>query len=103
MEELVVLDGLEKSAEYMCSDDWKKRFIAEYAQLVTRIDKLLDYLWEEDLEDSEKDSCPTGLLAMQLDKMGEYQQLLEIRAEIYGIDLNQEIYNLNGKKIEESF
>lgn len=103
MEELVVLDSLEKSAEYMCSDDWKKRFIAEYAQLVTRIDKLLDYLWEEDLEDSEKDSCPAGLLSMQLDKMGEYQQLLEIRAEIYGIDLNQEIYNLNGEKIEKSF
>ena len=40
---------------------------------------------------------------MQLDKMGEYQQLLEIRAELYGIDLNQEIYSLNGEKIEESF
>ncbi len=101
MEELVVLDSLEKSAEYMCSDDWKKRFIAEYAQLVTRIDKLLDYLWEEDSND--EDPCPTGILSMQLDRMGEYQQLLEIRAQIYGIDLNQEIYNLNGKEIEKSF
>lgn len=95
MEEFVVLDDLRKSTEYMNSDDWKKRFIAEYAQLVTRIDRLLSVLWEEDEEAQKKLNCPMNLLSMQIDKMSEYQQILEIRAELYGIDLDEEILKLN--------
>lgn len=95
MEEFVVLDDLKKTTEYMNSDDWKKRFIAEYAQLVTRIDRLLSVLWEEDEEAQKKLNCPMNLLSMQLDKMSEYQQILEIRAELYGINLDEEISKLN--------
>lgn len=95
MEEFVVLDNLQKSVDYMLSDDWKERFISEYAQLVTRINRLLDVLWEWTEEEQKKLNCPMGLLSMQIDKMAEYQQILEIRAELYGINLNEELNKLN--------
>lgn len=96
MEEYIVLDTLKNSTNYMNSDDWKKRFIAEYAQLVTRIDKLLDIFWEDDEEEKiETFDCPKELLSLQIDKMNDYRQILDIRAEIYGIDMNEEILKLN--------
>ena len=97
MEEFVVLDKLENSSEYMASDDWKKRFIAEAAQLETRINSLLEYLWnsEDNGENKDPSGCPLSLLALQVDKMSEYSRMLGIRADIYGIDLQDEIKKLN--------
>ena len=92
--EFVSLKDLKLSVDYMLSDDWKERFIAEYAQLVTRIDNLLDVLWEDSEEEV---PGPTGILSLQVDKMSEYRHILEIRAEIYGIDLDEEVRKLNEK------
>ena len=92
------LESLELSVEYMLSDDWKKRFIAEYAQLVTRLDALECFFWDTEDGILKNRDCPSGLLSLQIDRMIEYKQILEIRAEIYGIDLLDEIQKLNGYK-----
>ena len=93
------LESLQLSVEYMLSDDWKKRFIAEYAQLVTRLGALEESLyWDTEDDIPQNLDCPFGLLSLQIDKMLEYKQILEIRAEIYGINLFDEIQKLNGYK-----
>lgn len=88
------LQSLELSVEYMLSDDWKKRFIAEYAQLVSRLDALESLFWDTEDDIPKNLNCPSGLLSLQMDRMIEYIQILEIRAEIYGIDLFDEIQKL---------
>ena len=88
------LTSLDKSVGYMVSHDWKKRFIAEYAQLVTRIESLLDVLWASE-EDQAVLECPVELLAMQVDAMSEYRRFLEIRADLYKINLSEEVEKLN--------
>lgn len=95
MDEYITLDDLKNSVDYMCSEDWKQRFIAEYAQLVTRLDSLLETMYEEEWEDTKLLDCPTGILDMQVDKMEAYRQILEIRAELYGINLTYEVEKLN--------
>lgn len=97
MEEFIYLDKLEYANEYMTSKDWKKRFIAEYAQLETRINRLLEYLWENENTLTDESGCPLSLLSLQLDKMAEYSSLLKIRADFYGIDIQEEIKKLNAK------
>ena len=93
-DESYTLTDMKNSVDYMLSDDWKQRFIAEYAQLVTRIEKIIDVVWyEESIDNAVK--CPFGLLDLQVDKMTEYKQILEIRADIYGIDLEAEVNKLN--------
>ena len=42
-DESYTLTDMKNSVDYMLSDDWKQRFIAEYAQLVTRIEKIYDF------------------------------------------------------------
>ena len=91
-EDFVELEDLRSSIAPMTSDDWKQRFIAEYAQLVTRIGRLLDVLWSDD---DRQLFCPPELLNMQYEVMNEYRRFLEIRADIYGIDLEKEIEKLN--------
>lgn len=91
-DESYTLTDMKNSVDYMLSDDWKQRFIAEYAQLVTRIEKIIDIVWDEESVDN---AGPLGLLDLQVDKMTEYKQILEIRADIYGIDLEAEITKLN--------
>ena len=88
------LEKLENSIEYMISSDWKKRFIAEYAQLITRLDRLLISIWDTEEGYSIFD-CPAGLLEMQVEAMRKYVEILEIRAELYGIDLEKEVEKLN--------
>jgi hypothetical protein len=93
-EDYIGLDDLKNSIAPMTSDDWVQRFIAEYAQLVTRINSLLEILFESE-EDRIAFNCPVGLLDMQYEAMDEYKKILEIRADIYGIDLEKEIEKLN--------
>lgn len=95
------LESLELSVEYMLSDDWKKRFIAEYAQLVTRLAALESVFWYAEDDTSQNLDCPSGLLSLQIDRMIEYKQILEIRAEIYGINLFDEIEKLNRQETGE--
>jgi len=91
-EDYMGLDDLSKTIRMMTSDDWKQRFIAEYAQLVTRIDKLLDYIYDADTIAL---NCPVELLNMQLEAMNEYEKILEIRATLYGIDLSKELEKMD--------
>ena len=80
----------------MLSEDWKDRFIAEYLQLETRIERLFNYLYEIEINDAPHE-CPLGLLSLQLEKMSEYSNILGIEAELYGIDIYEEAEKLNKK------
>ena len=82
----------------MCSDDYKARFMAEYYQTKIRYEKLkkfntkieaarnTQYCSPKEVE-MPKHDCPDELLREQQSVMGSYLHLLELRAEIEGIDL----------------
>ena len=81
------------------SDDYKERFQAEYLQLKLRAESLKKLLnrWEayyNSNSDTElekwlgfKPNCSKDLLERQLRCMYNYLEILEIRAEIEGIEL----------------
>lgn len=74
----------------MCSIDYKDRFVAEYQQLRIRYDKLSEMVskyisGELDFELQ----CSIDVLKKQLVVMGEYLDVLRIRAEIEGITLTK--------------
>lgn len=89
---------LKDTIEMMTNIDYKERFKAEYYQTKVRYEKLkklntkieaygsMPYdkrkLNEEPIHD-----CPYELLRDQQRIMGEYLHILEVRAEIEGIDL----------------
>ncbi len=92
---------LEHLVELMESENYRDRFVAEYIQLKQRHEKLkrfntkieaatrtqhLDNGVDEPLHD-----CPAGLLREQQAAMGEYLHLLEVRAVIEDIDLEDAI------------
>lgn len=84
-------------------EDWKKRLVEEYAQLHDRYEKLRAFnnkrevkgYFEEYREPrtpeekaaARKECHVTELLKAQQHTMGEYLHLLELRAELEGIDL----------------
>lgn len=97
MEEQPILKDMGSTVDYMLSSNWKERFIAEYVQLRSRIDKLVDSLWECE-EDSDKIcGCPMQLMDLQAEKMNEYLRILSIRANMYDINIDEEIKKLNEK------
>ena len=92
---------LEHLVELMQSENYQDRFVAEYIQTKQRLEKLkhfntkieaatrtqhLDNGVDEPLHD-----CPAGLLREQQAAMGEYLHLLEVRAVIEDIDLEDAI------------
>ena len=88
---------LEDTVEPMLSDDYKERFKAEYYQLKIRYEKLKRFNTKitaahrmvcshRPLEEPKHD-CPADLLIEQQCAMEHYLHVLEIRAEIEGIDL----------------
>lgn len=80
---------LADTVELMTSDDYKKRFIAEYLQTKIRYDKLHKALVKYEAGTLHyKFTCPVEILRGQTYHMGEYLTQLEIRAEIEGIDLD---------------
>jgi hypothetical protein len=72
----------------MQSDDYKERFIAEYYQTKIRYDKLHKMIvkYEANTLNFEP-KCPIELLMEQAEYMGKYLYILEVRAEIEGIEL----------------
>ena len=88
---------LKDTIEMMNSDDYKERFKAEYYQTKIRYEKLkklntrieaADMVkFERNQIEMPKHDCPWHLLRDQQTKMGEYLHLLEVRAEIEGIEL----------------
>lgn len=72
----------------MTSDDYERRFIAEYYQAKIRYDKLdrMTVKYEAGTLDF-KPKCSLELLLKQKAIMGNYLRTLKIRAEIEGITL----------------
>ena len=72
------------------NEDYKVRFVKEYKELKERYGKLHKMIVKAEAEtlDFEPD-CPLDLLKQQAKAMGEYLHILEIRAEIERIDINE--------------
>lgn len=79
---------LNETIEMMNSEDYKKRFCAEYWQTKIRYEKLhrMTIRYEAGTLDFTPD-CPLALLKEQKAAMGNYLHALEVRAEIEKIDL----------------
>lgn len=79
---------LEMTKDMMTDKDYKTRFYAEYWQTKIRYDKLHRMLvkWEAETLNFTP-TCPKELLKEQASYMGNYLRMLEIRAEIEGVDL----------------
>lgn len=68
--------------------EWQTRFRIEYSELKERYNKLHKMLVKYDAGTLEfKPSCPIELLRKQKAAMGEYLNILEIRAEIEKVTL----------------
>ena len=106
MKERILRMGLTDTVELMESDDYKDRFVAEYCQTKIRYEKLkafnnkieaarrVSYNAYECKQKSivePKHDCPKDLLIEQQGIMGQYLHILEVRAEIEGIDLEESI------------
>ena len=77
---------LSDTIDLMNSTDWEDRFVAEYNQLVIRLNKL-----EDSLNNPPKfinDEIAKALLMKQYDAMQLYKLCLEKRAVLAEIDLN---------------
>ena len=79
---------LKHTSAWMESDDYIKRFLAEYHQTKIRYEKLhrMCVKYEAGTLDFTP-KCPIDLLKEQKKNMGLYLNRLEVRAEIEGIDL----------------
>ena len=79
---------LKDTVEMMGSDDYKERFVAEYAQLKIRYKKLYAVLEKYAADKLDfKPTCPIEILYEQLDHMEAYLRVLETRAKYEGIEL----------------
>ena len=79
---------LEMTKAMMTDADYKTRFCAEYWQTKIRYDKLHRMLVKLDAGTLDfTPTCPKALLTEQASYMGNYLRVLEIRAEIEGVDL----------------
>lgn len=82
---------MEMSKDMMTNDDYKIRFAAEYWQTKIRYDKLHRMLVKLEAGTlSFEPTCPKALLTEQASYMGNYLRILEIRAEMEGVDLFDE-------------
>ena len=83
-----MIKDLQETVYAMTSDDYKQRFIAEYAQVVIRANKLVDVIngyFNETLDF--KLECSIWMLIEQYVIMKYYIEILQKRAEIENIDL----------------
>lgn len=82
------IEGLKDTIVYMVNSDYKKRFIAEYAQLYIRCRKLEDMLAVWDAGNlSFTPTCPREMYDQQLEYMNGYLQILVERARIEDVEL----------------
>lgn len=72
------------------NEDYKVRFVKEYKELKERYGKLHKMIVKAEAGtlDFEPD-CPLDLLKQQAKAMGEYLHVLEIRAEIEKVNINE--------------
>lgn len=80
---------LSETVEMMNSADYKERFKAEYAQLIIRYYGLRNMLekWDNGTLEFEP-TCPRSTYNIQTKAMEEYIAILEARAAIEGIVLD---------------
>ena len=79
---------LKDTVEMMGSDDYKERFVAEYAQLKIRYKKLYAVLEKYAADKLDfKPTCPIEILYEQLDHMEAYLNILKIRADYEDVEL----------------
>lgn len=91
------MNDLRLTVTNMVSGDYKERFIAEYWQTKIRYDRLKKFVAKLEAADisrfgskpyeEPKHDCPLKLLQDQLDVMGKYLHILEIRTVLENIDL----------------
>ncbi len=82
---------LKDTVTMMLSDDYKKRFIAEYCQLKIRYKKLYAVLEKHAADKLDfKLSCPDEILYQQLDHMEAYLKVMKVRAGYENIVLPNE-------------
>ena len=93
------MKDLKQTIELMSSKDYKDRFIAEYWQTKIRYERLKAFNTKIEaahevnshrlgrIMEEPKHDCPGSMLRHQQQIMGEYLHILEVRAEIEGIDL----------------
>ena len=76
------------TVEFMLSNDYKERFISEYYQTEIRYNKLHEMIvrYEANTLNFEP-KCSIDILKKQASYMGDYLYMLEVRAEIEGIEL----------------
>lgn len=76
------------TVELMASDDYKQRFKAEYYQTEIRYNKLHEMIvrYEANTLNFEP-KCSIDIFKKQASYMGDYLYMLEVRAEIEGIEL----------------
>ena len=80
------------TVEMMNSSDYKKRFKAEYAQLVIRYYGLKNMLEKWDNGTLEfKPTCPRSTYNLQIKAMTDYIAVLEARAVMENVDLDDVI------------
>lgn len=81
---------LADTCKQMVSPDYKERFKAEYIQLKNRLEGLTRMCdkWDKN-ELNFKPTCPRQIYDEQMKAMKEYKRILERRAEMEKVDLNQ--------------
>lgn len=81
---------LADTCKQMISPDYKERFKAEYIQLKNRLEGLTRMCdkWDKN-ELNFKPTCPRQIYDEQMKAMKEYKRILEKRAEMEKVDLNQ--------------
>lgn len=90
---------LKDTISMMNSEDYKERFKAEYLQTKMRYEKLKAFntkiqaahetLYRKKEIEMPKHDCPESLLLEQQNIMGQYLHVLEVRAIIEGVDLEE--------------
>ena len=94
---------LEKTIKLMQSENYKDRFIAEYWQTKIRYEKLKHFNNQIEAAmiqksdsiipvEEPKHDCPLHLLQEQQAAMGKYLKMLELRAVIEKIELNEVVF-----------
>ena len=99
---------LKETIDLMCSSNYKERFIAEYRQTKIRYEQLKNFCNKIEVEtmlgkEVTKHDCPLQLLREQQKYMGLYLSILEKRALIENIKLEDKFKSLAiaESKVEE--
>ena len=84
------ITDLSQTVELMLSEDYKDRFIAEYAQLLIRVNKLdrvLSRIADNSAPDCFEPTCNVEILKSQWKSMNAYLAALIMRSALEGIEL----------------